>query len=232
MGGMHPIYVFSCNQKTINNFSSGYDFPAYIPSIGESNSNEAFLKLKDIIDNNSSTSKRELYGSLSWIAYPILTEDQVILSTDVHIKLRINKEYKNYVATGRNNGQPMYSWNLTSLGTTYNSEQALSEALKMINVVPNPYNAFAEYETMKLDTRIKITNLPELCTISIYSTSGKLIKLIKKDSPVTYQDWTLTNHANVPVSSGVYLIHVEVPGIGERVLKAFIAMRQVDLQNM
>jgi hypothetical protein len=126
----------------------------------------------------------------------------------------------------------MYSWNLTSLGTTYNSEQALSEALKMINVVPNPYNAFAEYETMKLDTRIKITNLPELCTISIYSTSGKLIKLIKKDSPVTYQDWTLTNHANVPVSSGVYLIHVEVPGIGERVLKAFIAMRQVDLQNM
>ena len=59
-----------------------------------------------------------------------------------------------------------------------------------------------------------------------------LIKLIKKDSPVTYQDWTLTNHANVPVSSGVYLIHVEVPGIGERVLKAFVAMRQVDLQNM
>ncbi len=232
MGGMHPIYVFSCNQKTINNFSSGFDFPAYIPSVGEYNSNEAFLKLKDIVDNNSSASKREFYGSLSWITYPILTENQILLSTDVHIKLRINKEYKNYVATGRNDGKPMYSWNLTSLGTTYNSEQALSDALKMINIVPNPYNAFSEYETMKLDTRIKITNLPELCTIRIYSTSGKLIKLIKKDSPVTYQDWTLTNHANVPVSSGVYLIHVEVPGIGERVLKAFVAMRQVDLQNM
>jgi hypothetical protein len=30
----------------------------------------------------------------------------------------------------------------------------------------------------------------------------------------------------------VYLIHVEVPGIGDRILKSFIAMRTVDLQNM
>jgi hypothetical protein len=232
MGGMHPIYVFSCNQKTLNNFSSGYDFPAYIPSVGESLNNEAYLKMKEIVDLNSSAAKREFYGSLSWIAYPVLTESETLLSNDVHIKLRINKEYKNYTATGRNDGKPMYSWNLTSLGTTFNNETALNEALKMINVVPNPYNAFSEYETIKLDTRIKITNLPELCTIRIYSTSGKLIKMIKKDSPVTYQDWTLTNHANVPVSSGVYLIHVEVPGVGERVLKAFVAMRQVDLQNM
>jgi hypothetical protein len=30
----------------------------------------------------------------------------------------------------------------------------------------------------------------------------------------------------------VYLIHVEIPGIGERILKSFIAMRMVDLQNL
>jgi hypothetical protein len=232
MGGMHPIYVFSCNQKSINNLSSGYDFPAYIPSIGESANNEVLLKMKQIVDFNSATAKRELYGSLSWIAYPMLAEGQDLLSTTAKIKLRINKEYKNFVATNQNGGKPMYSWNMTSLGTQYNSETALSDVLKMINVVPNPYNAFSEYENSKLDTRIKITNLPELCTISIYSSSGKLIKKIKKDSPVTYQDWTLTNHANVPIASGVYLIHVEIPGIGETVLKAFIAMRQVDLQNM
>jgi hypothetical protein len=49
---------------------------------------------------------------------------------------------------------------------------------------------------------------------------------------MTFQDWDLTNHAGIPVSSGVYLIHVEVPNVGERVLKAFIAMRMVDLQNI
>jgi len=79
---------------------------------------------------------------------------------------------------------------------------------------------------------VKITNLPEKCTIRIFNTQGKLIKLIKKDSPQTWQDWTLTNHENIPVASGVYLIHVEVPGIGETVVKAFIAMRMVDLQNI
>jgi hypothetical protein len=30
----------------------------------------------------------------------------------------------------------------------------------------------------------------------------------------------------------MYLIHIEVPNVGERVLKAFIAMRMVDLQNI
>jgi hypothetical protein len=32
-------------------------------------------------------------------------------------------------------------------------------------------------------------------------------------------------------SSGVYLIHVDVPGIGERVLKFFAVMRQVDIDG-
>jgi hypothetical protein len=59
-----------------------------------------------------------------------------------------------------------------------------------------------------------------------------LIRTIKKDSPITYQDWNLTNQANIPVASGMYLIHVEVPGIGDRVVKAFIAMRTVDLENL
>ena len=62
--------------------------------------------------------------------------------------------------------------------------------------------------------------------------TGKLIRRFKKESPITYQDWTLTNHQNIPVSSGIYLIHVEIPGVGERVLKAFIAMRMVDLENL
>jgi hypothetical protein len=108
----------------------------------------------------------------------------------------------------------------------------LIDALKLINVVPNPYNAYSEYETGKVDTRIKITNLPEKCFIRIYNVQGKLIKSYDKDSPVTYQDWNLNNHANIAVSSGVYLIYIDVPGIGERILKAFVTMRTVDFQNM
>lgn len=232
MGGMHPIYVFSYNQKTINNFSSGYDFPAYIPTVGESNANEAYAKLKDIVDNNSSTAKRELYGSLSWIAYPILREDQIVNSTDVKIRLRINKEYKNYVGSGENAGAPMYSWTMDDIYTVKDSPDQLAEALKMINVVPNPYYAFSEYERNRLDTRVKITNLPERCTVSIYTVNGKLVRSFKKDSEVTSLDWDLNNAKGIPVAGGVYLIHVDVPEVGEVVLKFFGGMRQVDLQGI
>ena len=234
MGGVHPIYIFSYKQKTINGFSQGFDFPAYIPSEAEAAGNN-FLQNKWIQVETNSTStpiRRELYGSLSWVAYPMLREDQTLLSTDAELKLRINKEYKNYVGSGENNGRPMYSWSMDEIATVTASSDQLKEALDLINIVPNPYYAFSDYERTRLDTRVKITNLPERCTIRIYSSNGKLIRTFKKDSPITSQDWTLTNHQNIPVASGVYLIHVEVPGIGERVLKAFIAMRLVDLQNM
>jgi hypothetical protein len=232
MGGMHPVYVFSYKQATINGYSSGFDFPAYIPTDGETNANNALRTKWLEVETNSTQAKRELYGSLTWISYPIVAQGQNLMASDVTIKLRINKEYKNYVATGENNGRPMYSWSMEGNATLTNNTSALQETLNLINIVPNPYNAFSEYERNKLDNRIKITNLPEICTISIYNTQGKLIRRFKKESPITYQDWTLTNHQNIPVSSGIYLIHVEIPGVGERVLKAFIAMRMVDLENL
>jgi hypothetical protein len=232
MGGMHPVYVFSYNQKTINGFSSGFDFPAYVPAQAESNSgNMAYLKYLEV-EANSTSAKRELYGSLTWIAYPMLAPEQELLSTDVTIRLRVNKEYKNFVGSNENAGKPMYGWSMDQIATQVGSQDMLKEALDLINVVPNPYYAFSEYERNKLDNRIKITNLPEKCQIRIYSSNGKLIRNIKKDSPMTFQDWDLTNHAGIPVASGIYLIHVEVPNVGERVLKAFIAMRMVDLQNI
>jgi hypothetical protein len=154
------------------------------------------------------------------------------MATDVTIKLRINKEYKNYVATGENNGRPMYSWSMDEIATVIASEDKLKEALKLINIVPNPYYAFSEYERSRLETKVKITNLPEKCTVTIYAVNGKLIRTFKKDSPITSLDWDLTNFKSIPVAGGVYLIHVDVPGIGERVLKFFGGMRQVDLQGI
>jgi len=232
MGGMHPIYVFSYMQKTINNFPQGFDFPAYEKATAESNAgNFVYQKMLEV-EANSSAAKRELYGSLSWIAYPLKTSGQSILSTDVTIKLRINKEYKNFTATGENGGRPMYAWSMDDIATVTGDNNQLAEALKLINVVPNPYYAFSEYERNRLDTRVKITNLPERCTVRIYTVNGKLVRTFKKDSPITSIDWDLNNWQNIPVASGVYLIHVEVPEVGEVVLKFFGGMRQVDLQGI
>jgi hypothetical protein len=240
MGGMHPIYVFSYKQATINGYVSGFDFPAYIPSEAENlndiNQNFAYTKWKEV-ETNSAQAKRELYGSMTWIAYPLANNGFNVnpivgLPSDVTIKLRINKEYKNFVGSGENGGRPMYSWNMNEIATVIGSKDKLKEVLDMINVVPNPYYAFSEYERTRLETKVKITNLPEKCVVRIYTTNGKLVRTFTKDSPVTSLDWDLTNFKAIPIASGIYLIHVEVPEVGEKVLKFFGGMRQVDLQGI
>jgi flagellar hook assembly protein FlgD len=112
-----------------------------------------------------------------------------------------------------------------------NNNEALTNALDMINVVPNPYYAFSLYETNKLDNRVKITNLPEECTVTIYDMNGTMIRQFKKADPLTSLDWDLKNGKNIPIASGTYIIHINVPGAGEKVLKWFGVMRPVDLDN-
>ena len=189
-----------------------------------------------LIEANDNAAKKFVYSNLAWVSYPLAASgyeiDPFNLPTQVDIQLRVNKEYKNYAATGQNNSRPMYSWSMDDIATVTGSDDQLAEALKILNVVPNPYLAYSEYERNRLDSRVKITNLPERCTISIYDMRGKLVKDFKKDSPITYQDWLLVNNVGIPIASGVYLIRVEIPGIGARVLKTFIAMRQQDLQNL
>ena len=110
--------------------------------------------------------------------------------------------------TGANQGKPMYSWSMDDIATVTASQAQLKEALDIINVVPNPYYAFSEYERNRLETKVKITNLPEQCTVKIFTVNGKLVREFKKDSPITSLDWDLTNFKAIPVASGIYLIHV------------------------
>lgn len=238
MGGMHAIYLFNFQSRSINNYILGYDYPAYVPSDAANLSTHMLYQDFLEIEANNTSKKRDVYSSISWVAYPLMSSGfdygncQQFLPTGVTIKLRVNKEYKNFTATGANGGKPMYSWSMDDIRTVTGSADALADALQLINVVPNPYRAYSQYERNRLDTRVKITNLPEKCTIKIYSLNGKLVNSFKKDSPTTFLDWRLVNHRGIPVASGIYLIHVDVPGVGERVLKLFAGMRQVDVQNL
>ena len=233
MGGVHPIYVYSKDIKTVNGYSQSYDLPAYNPVQAETSGGHQLKILIDAAEASPTTANcRPVYATLSWICYPMLAEGQELLSTDVTMKLRINKEYKNYVASGQNSGKPMYSWSMDDIATVTASQDQLKEALDIINIVPNPYYAFSEYERNRLETKVKITNLPEQCTVKIFTVNGKLVREFKKDSPITSLDWDLTNFKAIPIASGIYLIHVSVPNVGERVLKFFGGMRQVDLQGI
>jgi hypothetical protein len=41
-------------------------------------------------------------------------------------------------------------------------------------------------------------------------------------------EWDLKNNKAIPVASGVYLIHIQAPGMGERTVKWFGIARQYD----
>jgi hypothetical protein len=104
-------------------------------------------------------------------------------------------------------------------------------ALALINVVPNPYYAYSAYEANQIDTRVRIINLPEECTVSIYTINGTLIRRYQKADPGSLLDWDLKNLVGIPISGGIYLIHVSVPDVGERTLKWFGVLRPADMES-
>ena len=240
MGGQHPIYVFNFQKKTINKHLQGDDFPAYVPSEGADLATNRLYNDFVAIEGNSASQKTKTYSNISWIANTVASPGMDITNgfpTSAKISLRVSKEYKDFSTEtdptgGPNGGRPMYSWSMDDLATDLGSADALADALSLINIVPNPYYAYSEYEENRLDTRVKITNLPEKCDVKIFSSNGKLIRSFKKDSPRTSLDWDLNNNKGIPVAGGVYLIHVDVPEIGEVILKFFGGMRQVDLQGI
>jgi hypothetical protein len=131
-----------------------------------------------------------------------------------------------------NGGRPLYNFNTIDIAPSFNNQSVAEEMLECMRVVPNPYYAYSQYETDKIDNRVRITCLPKTVTVRIYTINGTLVRtLTKDDDSITFLEWDLKNQARVPVSSGVYIMHVEVPGVGEKVLKWMGVMRPVDLDN-
>jgi hypothetical protein len=103
-----------------------------------------------------------------------------------------------------------------------------SSLLDRIRVVPNPYVGINELEPVsKLpgqvrgERRIYFDGLPRECVIRIYTLSGELVKEIRHSSGVDNgrEYWNLLNKDGLSVSYGVYIAHIEAPGIGEKLLK-------------
>ena len=134
-------------------------------------------------------------------------------------------------ASAINSFNPTYVFNTDDIVAKTGDKNVAKEAMELINAVPNPYYGNSSYETNQLDNRVKITNLPQRATISIFTVSGALVRTIKKDDSVTSVDWDLKNDYGIPIASGLYIIHVNAPGIGEKIIKWFGALRPIDMDT-
>ena len=109
----------------------------------------------------------------------------------------------------------------------YIDTEKAQNSLEDIFVIPNPYiaaNAFeAEniYSSGRGPREIQFRNLPAECTIRIYTVSGERVKTIDHFAAIDdgMESWDLLSKDNLSVSYGVYIYHVEAPGIGEHMGK-------------
>ena len=53
--------------------------------------------------------------------------------------------------------------------------------------------------------------------------SGHLVRKLEKNDPSTpFFRWNLLNEYDIPVASGIFIYHIEAPGIGEKIGKMVI----------
>ena len=243
-GGKHYVYVFKNYRKEQ---PSSSQFSSNMPAYDEC----AFIRSK-IVDNTNPNAGDflKVWRACMWVGIPMLSETAVGLAdesdpfsyieTDVRIKIRVASAYakhsinaQHFSNTGGsvNDWCPLYEFNMDSLAVSTETFVPGDSILSLINVVPNPYYAYSNYEGNRLDNLVKIVNLPDQCTVKIYTVNGILVRTFNKDNSVTHIEWNLKNFKNIPISSGLYLIHVDVPNVGERVLKWFGVIRPPDLDN-
>jgi hypothetical protein len=224
-GGMHYIYVFGHNNDG-NDAMPPYDEGQFL-----------FEKLSANDYDPQSNDKRKVYGDCMWVGAPLLAPDVPLLASDLTINLRVTKPFKKDLAEDwqpdvvENDNLPMYSFNTSDLAAVRGDLATAEDALSDIRVVPNPYFGASGYEVNQLENLVKIINLPDVCEVSIYTVNGVLVRSFSKASSITSVSWDLKNHAGIPIGSGMYIIHVDAPGIGEKVLKWFGTVRQLDLQS-
>jgi hypothetical protein len=100
--------------------------------------------------------------------------------------------------------------------------------LDSIYVVPNPYVAYNVIEpTNRLQSeargerRLYFENLPAQCTIRIFTVNGDLVQTLERNSGADNgrEFWNLLNRDGFSVAYGIYVAHIDAPGIGEKVVK-------------
>lgn len=241
IGGQHYIWVFGHNDKPSNSTTLVDSMPRY--DAGK----YMVRKLRQLQTSSLYDNKMMMFWSNAmWTSIPMLNAELVkptgttdpywFIKGDVKVLISIANPYQKSTnelmnSNSPNNGYPMYFFSLKDVSPSTNNHETAKNSLDLIRVVPNPYYGYSGYESSQLENKVRITNLPQKCTISIFNVSGTLVRRFKKDSPVSYQDWDLKNEYNITIASGMYIVHIDAPGIGEKIIKWFGALRPIDLNN-
>ena len=89
-------------------------------------------------------------------------------------------------------------------------------------VLPNPYVVSSVYNEELYDSRLKFDNLPNQCTIKIYTITGEHVSTIDHNDTGDMANWDMKNMNEDFVAPGIYIYTVEAgsldPIIGKFVI--------------
>ncbi len=217
-------------------------------------------KFVDKVTNGGTFGQIQAFTSVTWCSISLLPVGMSMLSyeggavpNDLIIKLRADNSYSqekefdidNPDACTTVGGNPKYEFEISGRQAEEVNMETIENALSNVNVVPNPYYGYSDYELSQFTKTVKITNLPDRAIVTIYSLDGKFIRqfdraevpmnksgsnpgtTISQTSPDLL--WDLNNSTGIPVASGVYLIHIAAPDFGvDRTIKWFGVNRKFD----
>lgn len=113
-------------------------------------------------------------------------------------------------------------YSFTTIGEKYD-KQLVKSQLDNIYVVPNPYVAFSDAEqparqpNRRGEKILQFRNLPKECTVRIYTIAGELVQTLHKNDEGSILNWDLLSYEGQRIAYGVYIYHVDAPGIGEKI---------------
>ena len=220
-GNLIPLPARSCNFRVYDaNTNEELEFGYVDASVNPSITPPGFYSAKDNI-----IMFEDLPNDTRLITYSILNndvQDTVFFNANNRIMGEGDTLYL-YPELPFNNS---VTYKFSLVGQRINQETAKAD-LNKIKVVPNPYVITAiwepqnPYTTGRGTREIHFIHLPERCTIRIYAIDGTLVKTLEHDSHISNgtEPWDLMTKDNMEVAYGVYVFHVDAPGVGEHVGK-------------
>ncbi len=110
-----------------------------------------------------------------------------------------------------------------STGGVIQSQELAREDVEKITVYPNPYYAGNPQELDRYQHFVTFYHLPRRAKIRIFNLGGQLVRTLEKSDDSQFLRWDLLNAAGLPVASGIYLAHIQMPDLGkEKVVKIAI----------
>ncbi len=133
-------------------------------------------------------------------------------------------------STKPNTASDVFTFSTAGLNPTTTVDAAKAD-MDLITAFPNPYYGLHEFEQNRFQRSVTFSHLPAQCTLRIFNLAGVLVRTFEKNDDSQFLAWDLNNESGLPIASGMYLVSVEVPNMGSRILKVAVVMEQQFLDS-